>query len=74
MRPAQFDSFGEPIAPPLREEPVASRMALRTGVGLFWALVVVIVAARAAYFHPEFAERFGSVAAVIGQIRAIVGA
>ncbi|WP_238253900.1 hypothetical protein [Methylorubrum podarium] len=49
-------------------------MALRTGVGLFWALVVVIVAARAAYFHPEFAERFGSVAAVIGQIRAIVGA
>ncbi|MBB2961359.1 hypothetical protein [Methylobacterium sp. R2-1] len=74
MRPVQFDSFGEPIAQPLCDEPVASRIALRTGVGLFWALVVVIVAARAAYFHPDLAERFGSVATVIDQLRAVVGA
>ncbi|WP_244409761.1 hypothetical protein [Methylorubrum populi] len=51
-----------------------SRIALRTGVGLFWTLVVVIVAARAAYFHPHFAEQFGRVAALMDRLRAVLGA
>lgn len=74
MRPVQYDSFGEPIAQPVREERVVSRIALRTGVGLFWTLVVVIVAARAAYFHPHLAEQFGHVAALLDRLRAVLGA
>lgn len=76
MRPIQFDPFGEPVA--ASSEPgratATSRVALRSGVALFWGLVVVIVAARAAYFDPDFAERFGNVAAAIGHLRTIVGA
>jgi hypothetical protein len=40
---------------------------------LFWAAVVAIVAARAIYFDPDFAERFSSVAALVGHVRTIVG-
>ena len=71
MRQLQFDPFGEPVAQDLRSIDVAgsrpgavSRIALKAGVGVFWGLVVVIVAARAAYFDPDFAEHFGSVAAL----------
>lgn len=74
MRPVQYDSFGEPIAQPVRDERVVSRIALRTGVGLFWTLVVVIVAARAAYFHPHFTEQFGHVAALMDRLMAVLGA
>ncbi|GLS45268.1 hypothetical protein [Methylobacterium brachythecii] len=76
MRPIQFDPFGEPVAHGTDHGAPSSvsRIALRTGVGLFWAMVVVIVAARAAYFNPNFAEKFGSVASLIGHLKTIVGA
>ncbi|MCE4222915.1 hypothetical protein HCU64_04050 [Methylobacterium sp. C25] len=76
MRPIQFDPFGEPVAQGADQggTGAVSRIALRTGVGLFWAMVVVIVAARAAYFDPDFAEKFGSVASLIGHLKTIVGA
>lgn len=74
MRPVQFDSFGEPVAQAIDEEPTtASRIALRSGVGLFWAAVVAIVAARAIYFDPAVAEKFSSVAALFGHLRTVVG-
>ncbi|GJD68390.1 hypothetical protein [Methylobacterium gnaphalii] len=76
MRPIQFDPFGEPVALDADQprSSTASRIALRSGVGLFWAMVVVIVAARAAYFDPDFAEKFGSVASLIGHLKTVVGA
>lgn len=74
MRPVQFDSFGEPVALLVHDEhsPV-SRIALRSGVGLFWAMVLAIVAARVVYFDSDFTERFGSVVSLIGQFRTVVG-
>lgn len=75
MRPVQYDSFGEPVAQAGGEEHNAvSRAALRSGVGLFWMMVVAIVAARAVYFDPALAERFGSVASLIGRLKTVVGA
>ncbi|TXN21561.1 hypothetical protein [Methylobacterium sp. WL9] len=76
MRSIQFDPFGEPVAQAAEQDrpSTVSRLALRSGVGLFWAMVVVIVAARAAYFDPSFAEKFSSVALMIGHLKTIVGA
>lgn len=69
MQNAQFDPYGEPVA---YTEPKASvpgsRFMLRAGTGLFWSLVVVIVAARAAYFNPDFAASFGQIASAIKSI------
>ncbi|GJE31222.1 hypothetical protein [Methylobacterium oxalidis] len=81
MRQIQFDPFGEPVAQDLRavgrgesrQGPV-SRAVMRSGVGLFWVLVIGIVAARVAYFDPDFAEKFGSVAAVTTYIQALFSA
>lgn len=66
-RHSQFDPFGEPVeslaqvadAPQGR----ASRVLVRVGVGGFWTLVVAIVAARVAFFDPDFAKTFATVAA-----------
>jgi hypothetical protein len=67
----QFDPFGEPVAQDLRSafaqtgrQGPGSRLLLRSGTGLFWMLVVGILAARVTYFDPDFAEKFGSVAAL----------
>jgi hypothetical protein len=50
---SKFDPFGEPVAMADTTEPArASRWLTRTGAGLFWALVIAIVAARAVYFEP----------------------
>jgi len=50
---SKFDPFGEPVAIADTAEPVAaSRWLARTGAGVFWALVIAIVAARAIYFEP----------------------
>ena len=74
MSPVQFDSFGEPILPASDKEPTTvSRVALRSGVGLFWVMVVAIVAARAAYFDPALREKFASVASLFGHLRTVVG-
>ena len=76
MRSIQFDPFGEPVAQADQDERpgIASRIALRSGVGLFWVLVIGIVAARAVYFDPDFAEKFGSVAALMKHVQTILGA
>ncbi|WP_430914040.1 hypothetical protein [Methylobacterium sp. sgz302541] len=79
MRQLQFDPFGEPVTQDLRgaaapASRTASRIALKAGVGAFWALVVVIVAARAAYFDPDFAEHFGSVAALGHYLQQLIAA
>jgi hypothetical protein len=73
---AQFDAFGEPVEyaePPASasEHSEASRWMLRAGTGLFWSLVVIIVAARATFFDPDFAGSFAHVATAI---KAIFGA
>lgn len=74
MSRVQYDSFGEPILSASDREPTtASRVALRSGVGLFWAMVVAIVAARAAYFDPALSEKFASVASLVGHLRTVVG-
>lgn len=53
VEPSKFDPFGEPVAIVDAVEPApASRWLARTGAGLFWALVIAIVAARAVYFEP----------------------
>ena len=76
MRPIQFDPFGEPVAQASSEDKAStsSRVPLRLGVGLFWVMVVAIVAARVVYLDPAFAEKFGAVASLIGNLKAIVGA
>jgi hypothetical protein len=53
VEPSKFDLFGEPVAViDAAEQAGASRWLTRTGAGLFWALVIAIVAARAVYFEP----------------------
>ena len=50
---SKFDPFGEPVAMADAVEAVpASRWLTRAGAGLFWTLVIAIVAARAVYFEP----------------------
>jgi hypothetical protein len=72
---AHYDAFGEPVDYAEPRVPASqgqgSRWMLRAGVGLFWSLVVIIVAARAAYFNPDFASSFGQIASAI---RTIFGA
>ncbi len=50
---SRFDPFGEQVAmADTAESTRGSRWLTRTGAGLFWALVIVIVVARAVYFEP----------------------
>ncbi len=71
MSDSQFEPFGEPVAHSLRdmlaqngEQGLGSRLLLRSGVGLFWALVAGVMVMRVAYFDPDFAEKFGAVASI----------
>lgn len=73
---SNFDSFGEPVkydesrlSPP--QGAVAGWLA-RAGTSIFWSLVVVILVARAIYFDPDLAGKFGQFAALA--IRTILGA
>ena len=54
MSQSAFDPFGEPV--PVIDASVASERTSRwlktAGTSVFWALVVTIVVARAAYFEP----------------------
>jgi hypothetical protein len=71
---SQFDSFGErlPTSDPQAQgaQDVVSRWMLRAGIGLFWSLVAVVVAARVIYFDPDLAAKFGQFA---GNLSAIFG-
>jgi hypothetical protein len=52
MEQARFEPFGEPIARETEsgQDRPASKWLLWTGSAIFWTMVAVIVAARAAYF------------------------
>jgi hypothetical protein len=52
MRQSRFEPFGEPIAQetPDGQDRPASKWLLWAGSAVFWSMVAVIVAARAAYF------------------------
>jgi hypothetical protein len=74
----KFDSFGERLNYDERgqstpSKPVAGWLA-RAGTGIFWSLVFVILVARAVCFDPDFARKFGQVAALSRAIRTILGA
>jgi hypothetical protein len=69
----QFEPFGEPVT--LREagaRPLSVRRArfVNLGVGAFWGLVILVVAARAVYFDPNVVKSF-VVAAVDGLWRLV---
>ncbi|MGE5159443.1 MAG: hypothetical protein ACM3OF_15005 [Gemmatimonas sp.] len=53
MQDPRFDPFGEPVATADSQASGSGSLWLtRTGAGLFWILVIIIVAARAVYFQP----------------------
>ncbi len=60
----QFEPFGERVAFKQELDNLETsgrplqRIMKQAGVGMFWALVIAIVAARAIYFNPNFAESF----------------
>ncbi|PNG24934.1 hypothetical protein [Methylocella silvestris] len=60
----QFEPFGERVVVKQELDNLANsdrplqRTMLKVGVGMFWALVIAIVTARAVYFNPNFAESF----------------
>jgi hypothetical protein len=62
MYKTQFEPFGEPLAQ-ATEVPKARKGSLQDAivnvtVGVFWSLVIGIVAARAMYFSPNIADYF----------------
>lgn len=69
MQPTRFDSFGERLPtydPQTAASPsVASRWMLRGGIGLFWSLVVTVIAARVIFFDPDIAASFDQFAAIL---------
>lgn len=78
MHNAQFEPFGEPVAHRPWDAPARagradpSRLLRRSGVGMFWALVVGVVAARAVYFDPDLLGKLGNVAALSRYLYAIL--
>lgn len=75
MQQTQFDSFGERLPEydlqTRGPQDAVSRWMLRGGIGLFWSLVIVVIAARVIYFDPDLAAKFGQFAA---RVSAIFGA
>ena len=73
MERLEFEPFGERLMREagVRPEPHASRLLLRTGIGLFWSLVGVIVLARAIYFEPGIFDGFGRVVAQAGRVSGV---
>ncbi len=67
MRDVQYDAFGETVSGVARAggpfQSRVSKVVMRAGVGLFWGLVTIIVAARVTYFDPDLAKTFGAFAA-----------
>jgi hypothetical protein len=63
MSDARFEPFGESVEDSEllnAAQDDFSRRFERLGMGIFWGLVGVVVLARALYFDPDFAARFGS--------------
>ena len=77
MQQVRFDAFGEPAKydePRVAMQGPVSKWIMLAGTGLFWSLVVVILVARAVYFDPELAGKFGQLEALGRTIRTILGA
>jgi hypothetical protein len=76
MRDARFEPFGESVEDSEilnAAQDDFSRRFERLGMGIFWGLVGVVVFARALYFDPDFAARFGSgVAHAVGALLAAI--
>ena len=76
MRDARFEPFGESVEDSEilnAAQDDFSRRFERVGMGIFWGLVGVVVFARALYFDPDFAARFGSgVAHAVGALLAAI--
>ena len=65
MQDPRFDPFGEPVAmADSHASGRGSRLLTRAGAGLFWALVIIIVAARAIYFEPGVFNGFNGAVAL----------
>lgn len=77
MRDAQFEPFGEPVAHRAWDAPAPAgqadpgRLLRRSGIGVFWALVAGVVAARAVYFDPDLLGKLGDVAAFSKRLCAV---
>lgn len=77
MHNAQFEPFGELVAHRSWDVPARvgradpGRLLRRSGVGVFWALVVGVVAARAVYFNPDLLGKLGEVAALSKRLCAV---
>jgi hypothetical protein len=68
MEHATYEPFGEPMRQRESARAVAATakpMANRIGWMAFWALAVVIVAARAEYFEPGVFDSFKQVVALL---------
>ena len=76
MTNTEFDAFGEPMlrsqALPTEPQSRLSRAMVRTGTGIFWALVVAIVAARVVWFEPAFADQIAGLSARALDARAAI--
>jgi hypothetical protein len=72
VQPTQFDSFGERLpefdTQARSAQDAVSRWMLRGGIGLFWSLVAIVIAARVIYFDPDLAAKFGQFAASLSAI------
>jgi hypothetical protein len=72
MSETQFDPFGEPVAQSRGGEAAApaasSALLMRAGAAVFWLLVAGILTARVAYFDPDFAARFATLANTLQSI------
>jgi hypothetical protein len=66
MERTGFEPFGEQLVSATDNQPQsrASKLLLRAGTGVFWALVAGIVLARAAFFEPGVYDSFGHVASL----------
>ena len=61
LREPKFEPFGEPVAIADVAPTLAWRWLTRARAGIFWALVITIVMARAIYFEPGVFNGFDTV-------------
>ena len=77
LKDVEYDAFGERMltsqALPAQPHGTVSRWMVRAGTSIFWSLVAVIVAARAAYFHPGFADQIAELSDMARSALAIFG-
>lgn len=77
MHNAQFEPFGELMAHRPWDAPAGvgradpGRLLRRSGISVFWALVVGVVAARAVYFDPDLLGKLDNIAALSRRLCAV---